>query len=89
MSKVTPDPYYICDYCGKKFNDYRDIKYTDSSGLNDQDYDMCSDECLDKHIRYLKKIAKEDELSEEEFKEYIEEFLPVAFDHISKEETTK
>jgi hypothetical protein len=78
MSKVIPEPYYFCDYCGKKFNDYHDIKYTDSSGLNNQDYDMCSDECLKKHIQYLKEIAKGDKLSKEEFKEYLEEFLPEA-----------
>lgn len=89
MSKVVPEPYYICDYCGKKFDDYHDIKYTDNSGLDEQVYDMCSDKCLSKHVQYLKKVAKDEKLTEEEFHEYLEEFLPVAINRIAVKEMAK
>lgn len=82
MSKVIPEPYYICDYCGKNFSDCDDIKYTDNSGLDEQVYDICSDECLSKHVQYLKKVAKDEKLTEEEFDEYLAEFLPEAISKV-------
>lgn len=54
MSKVTPREYYVCDYCGKKFDNAHSVLYTNNSGLNNICYDMCSDECLKNHLRFLK-----------------------------------
>lgn len=67
--KVTPAPYYICNYC-EKTSDRPNFKYEDNSGLDNITFDMCSDECRDKHIDYLKR-----RIPKEEFDEYIEEWL--------------
>jgi len=55
MSKVIKE-YYVCDYCGKKADSYKEFKYTDNSGLNDKCYDICSDECFEKHKRFLARL---------------------------------
>lgn len=67
--KVTPKPYYICDYCKKK-SDYPNFKYTDNSGLDNKCYDMCSDECKSKHIEYLNSTIPANELQK-----YINDWL--------------
>ncbi len=51
--KVTPRPYYQCDYCTTRSDSKNGLKYTDNSGLNNKCYDMCSDECLQKHANFL------------------------------------
>lgn len=68
--KVTPKPYYICDYCKEKMF-LGNNGYTDYSGLKGT-IDICSDECLDKH----KKVLKEEEIDiEKHCKEYIGSFF--------------
>ena len=59
MSKVIPPEYYICDYCGKKQDHYSDFKYMDNFGLDAKTYDMCSDQCYEKHLDYLKTIFQD------------------------------
>lgn len=49
--KVTPLSYYLCDYCGRRMVKGRG--FTDYSGINNRGYDMCSEPCLQAHIKYL------------------------------------
>lgn len=76
MSKVTPREYYVCDYCGKKFDREWDIMYTNNSGLRNICYDMCSDECLKNHLRFLKIINKRNPIVElEPIEEYFKDLF--------------
>lgn len=59
MSKRVRE-WYVCDYCGKEVNPER-AAYTDNSGVNNQCYDMCSRECMFKHLAFLKKWMAENE----------------------------
>lgn len=52
MSKRVTE-WYVCDYCGKEINPARSA-YTDNSGINSQCYDMCSRECMLKHLVFLR-----------------------------------
>lgn len=59
MSKKVRE-WYVCDYCGIEVNPNR-TAYTDNSGINNQCYDMCSTECMLKHLVFLKKWMAENE----------------------------
>ena len=75
--KITPPEYYVCDYCGMR-KDYPRFKYTDNSGINNQCYDMCSDDCFNKHIEFLKtkciqdKYFREGDTIEDHIKDWID-----------------
>lgn len=68
--KITPPAYFICDYCRKEMN-VIGVGYTDISGLNNKSYDMCSDECLKKH----KKFLKDSNIDYKEHKQFIRSFF--------------
>lgn len=65
MKKV----YYVCDYCGKE-SPTDNFKYCDNSGLDNKCFDICSDECNEKHITYVKSV-----IPRNEYEEYEEMFL--------------
>lgn len=46
--------WYVCDYCGKEVNPEM-AAYTDNSGIHNQCYDMCSKECMLKHLEVVKR----------------------------------
>lgn len=70
MSLVSSVIYYKCDYCGNKITTKKGA-YTDSSGLDNKDYDMCSNECLKKHKEYLKSKG----INYNKHKKFITEFF--------------
>jgi hypothetical protein len=53
MSAINPDAYYECNYCDHTWSYPSGIPYTDNSGLNGLCYDMCSMNCVKKHIDFL------------------------------------
>ena len=76
MSTVRPSHYYKCDYC-TSVSPRANFKYSDNSGLNNQDYDMCSDECLEKHIAFLRNLRKNEprKFGNGTVDEHIKEFI--------------
>lgn len=82
MSKVER-VYYKCDYCNTTKRHYSDFKYTDNSGLQYQCWDMCSDECYEKHIDYLENFIFSNsmehnmDLKDYTLEEYIKDWIKV------------
>lgn len=71
--KVIPSEYYICNYCKKNLGENPNvIKYVDDSGCNNKVYDMCSDDCLKIHFKYLKDSG---DIKFEKVVEYINDYF--------------
>jgi hypothetical protein len=62
--------YYKCDYCDET-SDKPNFKYDDNSGVLNHTFDMCSDECREKHITFLEKVIP----SKEDLKRHIENWV--------------
>jgi len=70
--KITPRPYYKCNYCNTTYEHHCYFKYYEGSGFQEIDYDICSEKCLEKHkdmLRYA--LCK----TEKELNEHLKEFL--------------
>ena len=49
MKKIIHREYYVCDYCGREFDNYKSMLAYDEDLNDNKVVDVCSIDCLEKH----------------------------------------
>lgn len=75
MSKRARE-WYACDYCNAEIDGINRIKaYTDNSGYMNKTFDMCCDDCLNKHLDYIQNEIDKGNIEEKTVEEYKQKYI--------------
>ena len=68
--------YYACDYCETEI-DYSNkaFAYTDNSGYRNKTFDMCCEDCLNDHLKYIQNEISKENIEEKTVEEYKENYI--------------
>lgn len=54
MKKIIHWEYYVCDYCGREFDNHKAMLAYDEDLNGSRVIDICSNDCLEKHEEAVK-----------------------------------